>query len=306
MNEQVSAKQKHDKRTPDVFLAGSPKCGTTTVRQWLIEHPDVCLSRVKKINYFRESNLSKNKNFYLQHFVDDKENSLIVDGSAKYLHTRDTMPNILDLNPNAYFIVMFRHPVELFCSHYQQLKWGMKESAETPEQAWRNTMKTPRTMSASEMSDEELVRCYDHFCSLGSQLEYLYQHVPRERVFIVFLEDLASHPETVYGHLVKFLGIQDDGRAAFGVTNSRKARKYPRLSRLVLSVLKVVSRVKKRLGINNNWGLLSPLQTIVQSKEKVSKQTITPEFRKELIDFFSEDISKLEHLTGRNLSHWYE
>ena len=37
---------------PNVVIAGAPKCGTTSIFEWLSDHPDVCVSSTKETGYF--------------------------------------------------------------------------------------------------------------------------------------------------------------------------------------------------------------------------------------------------------------
>ena len=39
-------------RVPDLFIIGAPKCGTTSIYEYLTGHPDVFMSAVKEPNYF--------------------------------------------------------------------------------------------------------------------------------------------------------------------------------------------------------------------------------------------------------------
>jgi hypothetical protein len=41
--------------TPNVIIGGAPKCGTTSLFDWLSDHPDVCVSSVKETRYFLDS-----------------------------------------------------------------------------------------------------------------------------------------------------------------------------------------------------------------------------------------------------------
>ena len=39
-------------RSPDFFIVGGPKCGTTSLAAWLGEHPKVFMSSYKEPHYF--------------------------------------------------------------------------------------------------------------------------------------------------------------------------------------------------------------------------------------------------------------
>jgi hypothetical protein len=39
---------------PNLIIGGAPKCGTSSLFQWLADHPEVCGSRVKEIFYLMD------------------------------------------------------------------------------------------------------------------------------------------------------------------------------------------------------------------------------------------------------------
>lgn len=54
---------------PDIFLIGAGKCGSTTLHEILVEHPEICRSEVKEFHYFSEErNLKKGRKWYTDQF----------------------------------------------------------------------------------------------------------------------------------------------------------------------------------------------------------------------------------------------
>ncbi len=47
--------------TPNLFIAGAPKCGTSSLYFWLSDHPEVCASTPKEPFYFIDKGYSEFK-----------------------------------------------------------------------------------------------------------------------------------------------------------------------------------------------------------------------------------------------------
>jgi|GEM_PF-5584338 hypothetical protein len=60
-----------------------------------------------------------------------------MDASVWYLFSEEAVPNILEYNPDAKFIVMLRNPADMFFSLYQQFLFSGKETKKSPKKAWK-------------------------------------------------------------------------------------------------------------------------------------------------------------------------
>ena len=90
-------------KKPNLFIVGSPKCGTTSLYHYLKEHPQICMSKEKELNYaeFSEYNpYIKNLKDYLSqwdHIKDEKIIWFILSGDL--LHDpKGTIKGYLDAN----------------------------------------------------------------------------------------------------------------------------------------------------------------------------------------------------------------
>jgi tetratricopeptide (TPR) repeat protein len=104
---------------PDFIIIGMAKCGTSSLFQYLREHPQILLPHKKEINFFN-NNFNRGVDWYLAHFpaITDREDFLTGEASPYYLSTPEVDRRIFQLFPNVKLIILLRNPVERTISEY--------------------------------------------------------------------------------------------------------------------------------------------------------------------------------------------
>ncbi len=102
---------------------------------------------------------------------------------------------------------------------------GSEPSTGMLQQAWSLNDARLKGESVSRWCREPRHLSYGNACRLGAQLKRLYSHVPRQRVHTVLLDDVKANPRAAYLSVLQFLGVDDDGRSDFGVSNPAKERR---------------------------------------------------------------------------------
>lgn len=287
---------------PNFFIAGAPKCGTTAIAAWLATHPQVYFSPIKEPHFFNTDGLRQVKSLrdYEGLFEYAKPHHLAVgEGSTHYLYSREAIPAIERYVDGPRFIVCLRDPVEMVRSLHAQRVVSGREVLGCCEKAWRRQperrlgFSIPRTVR----SDPERLQ-YAAYCRLGEQLERLYETVPRNRVLPIVLNDIRCDPANEYRKIIDFLGLDSDGRVSFPTVNSARYVRSPHVAVLARLLIESESgyggRWMARLG-----GRLRRMNVV--PNRGVEMRT---EFRRELAEYFRDDVERLEHLLGRRLSEW--
>jgi len=266
-------------KKPNFFIIGAPKCGTTSLWVCLSEHPNIYMSPIKEPHFFSSDfNLSviPNMNEYERLFkkADPARHIAVGEASTSYLLSHVAVPAIERIYPKAKYIVMVRHPTDMAYSlHDEWLFWRYEHIADF-ETAWRLSCYRRQGMKVTRLCREPKLLDYQSVCRLGEHLERLLKLVPRERVHVIVLDDMIKDAHGQYLEVLRFLGVPSDRRSEFPVKNPAKSRRWPRLYTATRAIGEVSRFAKRTLGIPIN-------------------------------QFFKEDVRKLEHLLGRDLSHWY-
>ena len=116
---------------PNTFIVGVAKSGTTSIFDWLADHPEVCGSREKeayylcdkgnplmnsKFNYYK--NGLEGYSHFFQHY-DSKKHKVILEGSPSYFYEDTPLKVIASFNPHAQIIIILRKPSARVYSSYQ-------------------------------------------------------------------------------------------------------------------------------------------------------------------------------------------
>jgi hypothetical protein len=213
------------------------------------------------------------------------------------------IPNILEFNPEARFIAMFRNPVDMVHSFHSHLLYWSEEVVSDFETAWRLQEPRSRGMDLPPRSRGAFLLQYAEMARFGSQAERLLRAAPAEQVKLILQDDLAASPQRVYSEVIEFLGLPPDGRTEFPRINDNKRARVPWIRNLIRKpppwLRQAFREVKSRLR-------LEPIRqgVIERLTIKERREPLPPAFRTELVEAFRDEVALLGHLMERDLSHW--
>jgi hypothetical protein len=295
-------------KLPNFFIIGAPKCGTTSLAAWLGEHPNIYFSPIKEPFFF---STDLNRRFitnwadYLELFKDSNDNHLMFgEGSTDYLFSKEAVRTIEKEMPGSRYIVLVRNPVDMaYALHGQQLFSGLEDVRDF-KQAWdlsevrRNGLQVPNACKEPKLLD------YQSYCKLGEQIDRLYRIVPKERVLVLVLDDIKQSPRQEYIKVLNFLSLPDDGRLEFPVYNVAKEWHPVWFGEIVKRIKRYfyIMKYEKMLLPKHSLGFIAFLQKTGTNKRV--RAPMSDSLRKELTDFFVEDIELLEHIIHRDFSKW--
>jgi hypothetical protein len=284
---------------PNLFIIGAPKCGTTSLAEWLSQHPQVFLpeSRIEP-NFFNTDHVEK---FRLELAEYERlfepagdRHKCVCEKSVWYLSSTDAVPNILEYRPDAKFVVCVRNPIEMaYALHHHQVFDGIERLSSFRE-AWEAQGERAAKQARSARSSTYLL--YGRTCQLGAQLERLISRVPADRVHVLFMDDIKNAPEGAYAGLLDFLALAPF-TPEFRVVNEAKANRFPLIRQMAIKA----GAAKRALGIRRPFGLLERLGRWNRTTQKWHSDE---EMTKVLRSYFEDDIALLGRLTGRDLSDW--
>jgi len=289
-------------KKPNFFIIGAPKCGTTSLVSWLADHPNIYMSPVKEPCFFNRDGLYKIETVeeYEALFAcAGPEHLAVGEASTHYLYSREAVPRIVEYNPEARFIVCIRNPIEMVQALHAERVWQGRETIKDFEKAWRlqDERRLGKHIPKTVRKDPQRLQ-YGAYCRLGEQLSRLYSLVPKERVLVIVLDDMAENPRNAYQKVLAFLGVPDDGRNEFPVLNRRKAVRWTFLSLLI----RYAGNAKRAVGLNQRMGIGSRLRSL--NRLPAQRSPLSPELKDELTAYFQDDIHLLEELLDRDLSGW--
>jgi len=147
---------------------------------------------------------------------------------------------------------------------------------------------------------EKWVRSYLQAGMNGSILEDYLSKFSQNQVKYIFMDDLVSHVDETLKDLFRFLQVDEQF-----VVPDKDEKNFYYDRKAYRSLIKIIGvKPARRIAHLMPDNLKNVFK---QKKSQVKKKWVLEDAeRKRLIDIFKPDIQKLEHLTGRNLKHWYE
>jgi hypothetical protein len=293
-------------KRPNFFIIGAQRCGTTSLRRYLSEHPRIFIPKQPlEPRYFaddfvtsRSGNLSAA--VYLKLFTDAGNHHLTAgDSSPTYLPSMAAIANILRFEPAAKFIVLLRSPMAMVRSLNARFVLDGFEDVADFEEAWGLQAARRRGERIPPFCFEPKHLEYGVFCKLGEQLERLYRQVRHDLILVVYSAGMKARPQTNYERVLSFLDVPSDGRVNFPLFEVSGRHRSPMLNHLLL----VVDRAKAGVGLGRlGLGVADAIHRWNRIRE--TRRALRPEFHAALADFFRDDVTILSNLTGRDLSGW--
>jgi hypothetical protein len=295
-------------RRPDFMIIGAMKSGTSSLHTYIAKHPDVFMCWHKEPQFFsRQENYARGLDWYFSLFRGARDDQICGESSTCYSrwpYFGNVAARIHEAVPDARFIYVMRHPVERAYSHYRHEMEERKIHGNNEMISFNEALE-----KVPEIFDTSLYR---------RQIEKFLDYFPRDRLLLLFFEDLTREPAPVLEEVQRFLGLQQESGLAeskvvinpFGHRIAKNdllrfeetIRRAPGVSALVKRV--IPSRVRswmrahlyatfaKRRRVQAEAGQVAPLEKDV---------------RERLLERFAAPNRELEDLMGRPVpSSWHQ
>lgn len=291
-------------KRPNFFILGAPKCGTSSLAHWLGQHPQIFMSAFKEPHYFNTDDsfrFMRDENDYIDLFkLAGSEHLAVGEASTWYLFSKSASAEIEKFTSGAArYIVCLRDPVEMAPSLHGQIHFSGGENEADFRRAWELQTARANGRHLPRLSNQKSHLQYFQACALGQQLTRLFEVVPRERVCVIWLEDMAKDAQSSYDRVLEFLGVPPS-EIPINLIPTNKAHR-PR-SILVTRMVSLGSAFRRRLGLKSGFGLLTSIRN--SNKLMTPRPALDPAFIAELRVAFDPEVAQLERLLGRDLSHW--
>lgn len=306
---------------PDFFIAGAAKAGTTSLYEYLKQHPQVYFSPVKEPNYF-SSDIDVNefsstyrqntfldveayfsdeplkplqltyirkKEHYLKLFEGRTDEKMAGEASTSYLVSEVAAKNIYQFNPGAKIIVVLRNPVARAYSHYlMALRYGHTKLS------FREAIEKDMNAKSKGIGKSEM---FIEFGLYATQLKRYYRVFPEKQIKVILFEDLVNNTGAALKDIQRFLSLDE---ATLNTTQTHNEAKIPRFP--LLNKLLVESGLKNILKSTLKGKVLEKLKSSMF--DSVKDEKINESDKQFLLNIYRNEIDELAAMTKTDLSHW--
>jgi hypothetical protein len=308
-------------RTPNLFLVGAPRCGTTALYTYLRAHPDVFMSPVKEPHYFSTDLFQPppqipiaDESAYLHLFAGATDETWLGEASPYYFYSAVAPSAIEAFSPDARVVITLRNPADLMYSSYchgvrAALFHDAQETAPSFERALAEGPARLRGESLPAGAPAEpgrcLYLCYRELGRLAERVERIMHRFGRDRVHTVVFDDLSSDAPTAYDAICRFLDIDPSPRPSFDLSAAQRAAavrpRSPRLARLLWRPGRSSAAAARMLLPAR---ARSAVRDMLQRWNDRPPPAMEPSTRRRILDECATDVRRLGELIGRNLDHW--
>jgi hypothetical protein len=204
---------------PDFLIIGGQKCGTTSLYQYLLRHPNVAPASKRSIRFFDHGpNWAKGAVWYRSHFPfapgrrTPAGRPLVGESTPAYLFHPLGAARVQEVAPQARLIVLLRNPVDRAYSHYHHMYRRGREPLPFEEALAREPerLAADRERLAADPGHDPIHLRWHSYLARGcyvEQLEAWLSRVDRSRMLIILTEELAAEPGEVMAGTHAFLGL---------------------------------------------------------------------------------------------------
>ena len=166
---------------PNTILIGAQKAGTTSLYDWIGQHPDVLApSSMKDYHFFcNQENLKLGLNWFSKSFHKHVREKIILHGFVNYIYqAKLAAPNIYRFNKEAKLLLILRNPIDRSYSAYWDARKVAREPIDTFEEAIK---KEEERLCSSDLNILNSLTYLDHGNYSRQIKEYL-NYFSREQI----------------------------------------------------------------------------------------------------------------------------
>lgn len=215
-----------DRPLPDYLIIGCKRGGTTSLFNYLVQHPGILrmypLSRgLKSTDFFFKRN-DHSVRWYQSHFPSERFRRQLreelgyrpISGEASpyYIWDPRVAGKVRAVAPDVKSILLLRDPVKRAWSHYQERIENDTEPLTFAQAIAAEDARTEGELEKMLQDPEYYSEAHDFYTYrqrgiYAPQIRNWLEHFPREQLLIIYAEDLYRNTDETFRQVCDFLGV---------------------------------------------------------------------------------------------------
>ena len=206
---------------PDFIIIGAQKSGTSSMHDYLIQHPQLYSSPFKKeIHFFDSSTHQKKTNsikngeiWYHAHFPSRRERgvgSKTFENTPNYLLHPLVPGRIFDLIPEVKLVALLRNPAERAISHYFMCRRKKTEPLPMLEAFQQEQARLEKALNDQGQENAFSRKSYLSGGRYAEQLERFFRFFPAEQILLLASEEFFIDPHKSLRRVFDFVSVDAD------------------------------------------------------------------------------------------------
>ena len=293
---------------PNFLIVGAAKSGTSSLYEYLAQHPDIYLCPVKEPCYFSDGNprLVQTDLEYEALFDGRTTEKAVGEASASYLYDPKTPEKIETLLDGVKIIIILRNPVNRAYSQWGQIFYQLGYEKLSFENALE--AEDERISQGKFGETSPFYYGFYHYFHAGLYYEHVKRYFDtfeREQVQVHIFEEFIKSPIKTCREIFTFIGVDPDFTPIIDKHNPAAAFRVGILHRFLLSPPSFLDKLYQALPMRSKLLVYNVARSIFRMNlQDMSRPPMKKHIRDRLMESYRENIDQLEDLLGRDLSIW--
>ncbi len=285
---------------PNFILIGVQKAGTTSLYDWIAQHPDVYGPKgMKDFPFFCNDEYYKNGlKWFSKFFRDHHGEKIIFHGYVNYIYNNMSAQRIYDYKKDIKLLLILRNPIERAYSAF----WYMRKIGIETLKTFEEAIDIEDKRKSGNYRERNDLTYIDHGFYY-KQLINFYKFFSKSQIFIAFFEDIKENRENLIKKIYNFLEVDENFVPLFNVENPSGVPRIGLIQR-ILSKKIAPPYIKDLIPLDKRILIKDFLMNL--NVKKVNYSPIKLETKRNLINTYRDEILRLEDLLGIDLSGWLE
>lgn len=272
-----------------VIGLGGQRCGSTWLHTQIAQHPDIsCPSEMKEVHFF-DRYFERGPEWYAGLFEKALQSSIIWECTPNYLYHSGVPERIEQTIAAPKFVVLLREPISRSISHYERFL----------------------STHGKKMSFSKAIEIKRNIVRYSEYSKYLKKYIKiwgRDRIHVIFYEDISYNPNELISRTSKFLGVSECGFPGPKVSSMKRVNsaQNPRFPKTFV----IINNFKRKLrdknmnavfSIGKTFGVDRFLDKVMSNRH--SKPKLSDSEKDLLSRMHLEEIERLEKL-GISTERW--
>ncbi len=281
----------------DLMIVGAQKAGTTALKEFLGEHPDIQTHHQIEFDYFVSPQKYQSFDKCYNNCFNDKNKFSIAKNASLY-HNESAIKNLYNHNPSCKIVFIIREPVSRAISSYNMAKFN----------GWYNG--DPSDFSDVIKSGKQDNSVYRVFLNLGLydlHFKALSKYFDNHNIYVYLYDDLKDNPQFVCSDIFKKIGVDSkflpSVQKKYNVTKKQKSKW---LSLIILRLKGQNNFMKKFLKfvLPYRYFVFFADKLISLNKSDDNAVDFPNEIKQLIQEYYIQSLTAFEKNTGIFLDKW--
>ena len=290
-------------RKIDLMIVGAQKAGTTSLNNYLSEHPQILghASIQKEFAYFRDDSIFEkgfdlefNKAFEKKEISED---SKIVAKNVAIYNNEESIKRLCEHNKDCKIVFIVREPVSRTYSSYSMEVFN----------GWMDRkFEDLKEVIINNQINDSMYKYFIEPSLYANHIKLIYKYFSKNQVRIYSFNEFKSNPEKVCSDIYEWLDVSSGYVPSIETThNATKQPKSKFFAKLILSMRKKDNVLKKIVKTILPYSMFSKMGSFIVESNKSNKnvEKVSDEMKEFLSNYFEPYNKEFNELTNSSIKY---